>query len=133
MKITKSQSDKSEFNSVRSPSSTGWTQMTHMTKVSGSQSSLKSAVSLKESPSFTTSKKEVPLDSKEKYSEREIDVRSDKSDITEKASVLSSTTTNASSTRKDLLSSSPVPRPRNPKHSKTSRTILDGGIPQTEV
>lgn len=130
VKISKSQSD---FNSVRSPSSLGMTQMTQMTKVSSSQSSLKSAISLKESPTLP---KVVPI---EKYSEREVDVKSDKSD--KASTVSSSTATNSSSVRKDLLSSnSPVPQPRfvhKPPSSnssvKTSRTILESGVPQTEV
>lgn len=128
--VKKSQSD---FNSVRSPSSLGMTQMTQMTKVSSSQSSLKSAISLKESPTLP---KVVPI---EKYAEQEIDVKSDKSD---KASVLSSSTaTNSSIVKKDLLSNSPVPQPRfvhkppssNSSSVKTSRTIFDGNVPQTEV
>lgn len=124
-KFPKSHSD---LNSARSPSSLG---TTHTTKA-GSQSSLKSAISLKESPSFATSK-EIPYEKKEKYSEREIDVKSDLSEITDKGSILSSTTTNTSS-RRDYLTSSPVPRSRTPRSTKSSRTILDaGGIPQTEV
>lgn len=109
------------------------TQMTQVTKVSaGSQSSLRSAISLKESP---TLHKEIPVAKKDKYSEREVDVRSDKSD---KASVLSSsTTTNSSSVKKDLLNNSPVPHPRSihhkPPSSNHSRTIVESGIPQTEV
>lgn len=124
VKMTKSQSD---FNSIRSPSSLGMTQMTQVTKVSGSQSSLRSAISLKDSPS---SKDFSTLDKKEKYSEREIDVKSEKSDPTDKASVISSST---STTKKEYSSSSPVPRTRQPRNAKSSRTILDGGIPQTEV
>jgi hypothetical protein len=124
-KFKKSQSD---LNSMRSPSSLGTTQMT---KVSGSQSSLKSAISMKESPSFPNSK-EIPY-KKEKFSEREIDVKSDRSELTEKGSIVSSTTTNTSSKR-DFLTSSPVARPRTPRSTKSSRTVLDaGGIPQTEV
>lgn len=123
--VKKSQSD---FNSVRSPSSIG---MTQVTKVSGSQSSLRSAISLKESPTLP---KEYPTPKKEKFQEREVDVRSDKSD---KASVLSSSTaTNSSSVKKDLLNNSPVPHPRSvhkPPSSTSSRTILESGIPQTEV
>jgi hypothetical protein len=114
----------SDFNSVRSPSSLG---MTQMTKLSNSQSSLKSAISMKESPSFPNAKS-IAKDANHRYNE--IDVKSDKSD---KASVVSSSThTNASSVRRDM-SSSPVPRSRTPKSSKSSRTILDGGVPQTEV
>lgn len=121
-KFPKSHSD---MNSMRSPSSLGTTQMT---KVSGSQSSLKSAISLKESPSYPNAR-EIPH-KKEKFSEREIDVKSDKS---EKGSIVSSTTTNTSS-KKDFLTSSPVARSRTPRNTKTSRTVLDaGGIPQTEV
>lgn len=123
VKISKSQSD---FNSVRSPSSLGMTQMTQVTKVSGSQSSLRSAISMKESPS---SKDFSTYEKKEKYSEREVDVKSDKSEPTDKASVISSST----STKKEFLSSSPVPRTRTPRNAKTSRTIMDGGFPQTEV
>lgn len=119
----------SDLNSMRSPSSLGNTQTT---RVGGSQSSLKSAISLKESPSFATAK-DISFDKKEKYNEREVDVKSDKSELTDKGSIMSSTTTNASS-RRDFLTSSPVPRPRTPKSTKSSRTILDaGGIPQTEV
>jgi hypothetical protein len=122
------QKSHSDMNSVRSPSSVGTTQMT---KVSGSQSSLKSAISLKESPSFPTAK-EIPY-KKEKFAERDIDVRSDRSEFTDKGSILSSTTTNTSS-KKDFLTSSPVARPRTPRSTKSSRTVLDaGGIPQTEV
>lgn len=118
-KFPKSHSD---MNSIRSPSSLGQTQTT---RVGGSQSSLKSAISLKESPSFVNAK------DKEKYNEREVDVKSDRSELTDKgSSILSSTTTNTSS-RRDFLTSSPVAKPRS---SKSSRTILDaGGIPQTEV
>lgn len=124
VKLQKSHSD---FNSVRSPSSLG---MTQTTKV-GSQSSLKSAISLKESPSFSSAK-EAPYEKKQKYAEREIDVKSDRSEITDKGSIISSTTTQSS--KRDFLTSSPVPRPRTPKSTKSSRTILDaGGIPQTEV
>lgn len=125
-KHPKSQSD---LSSVRSPSSLG---MTHTTKL-GSQSSLKSAISLKESPSFPAVK-EIPEEKKEKYQEREVDVRSDKSEFTDKGSVFSSTTTNNSSARHDFLTSSPVPRARTPRSTKSSRTIVDaGGVPQTEV
>lgn len=125
-KFKKSQSD---MNSVRSPSSLGNNTLT--TKV-GSQSSLKSGISLKESPSNPTSK-EIPYEKKEKYSEREVDVRSDRSEYTDKGSILSSSNTNTSS-KMDFLTSSPVPRARTPKSTKSSRTILDaGGIPQTEV
>lgn len=124
--MTKSQSD---FNSVRSPSSLGMT--TQMTKVSGSQSSLRSAISMKESPTTT---REMSMERKEKYVERDIDVKSDKSSvITDKASVVSSTSTSASTAHKDFLTSSPTPYPRSSKHTKASRTILDNGIPQTEV
>jgi len=126
-KFPKSHSD---MNSIRSPSSLGTTQTTK----AGSQSSLKSAISLKESPSFSASK-EVPR--AERYAEREIsDVRSEKSDVFDNRSLLSSSTTNASSSggRRDYLTSSPVARPRTPKSTKSSRTILDGsGVPQTEV
>lgn len=123
-KFPKSQSD---VNSVRSPSSLGTTQMT---KVSGSQSSLKSAISLKESPSFPSAK-EIPR-KKDKFSEREIDVKSDRSEFTEKGSVVSSSTT--ASSKRDFLTSSPVSRSRTPRNTKASRTVLDsGGIPQTEV
>lgn len=123
------QKSHSDAHSVRSPSSVGTTMMT---KVSGSQSSLKSAISLKESPSFPSAK-EIPY-KKEKFSERDIDVKSDKSDVkSDKGSILSSTATTASSKR-DFLTSSPVARPRTPRSTKTSRTVLDaGGIPQTEV
>lgn len=131
-RFPKSQSD---LNSIRSPSSLG---MTQTTKVGGSQSSLKSAISLKESPSFPKVK-EIPYEKKEKYNEREIDVKSDKSsksdksEFTEKGSSILSSTTNASS-KLDFLTSSPIARPRTPKSTKSSRTILDsGGIPQTEV
>lgn len=124
-KFPKSHSD---LNSVRSPSSLATTQTTKV----GSQSSLKSAISLKESPSFPTTK-EIPFQKMEKYSEREIDVKSESSELTAKDSFMSSTTTNSSSKR-DFLTSSPVARPRTPKSTKSSRTILDaGGIPQTEV
>lgn len=107
------------------------TQMTQMTKVSDSQSSLRSAISMKESQST----KDFPtIEKKGKYSEREIDVKSDKSDPTDKSSVISSSTTNTSTAKKDFLTSSPVPQPRQPRNAtKSSRTILDGGIPQTEV
>lgn len=105
------------------------TQMTNTTKVSGSQSSLKSAISLKESAS---TKDFRTLDKKDKYSEREIDVKSDKSEPTDKASVIS-TSTSSSTIKKDYITSSPVPQARNPRNIKSSRTILDGGIPQTEV
>lgn len=126
-KFPKSHSD---LNSVRSPSSLGWTQTT---RVEGSQSSLKSAISLKESPSNPKAR-EIPSEKKEKYAEREVDVRSDKSELTDKGSLLSSTTTNTSSMKRDFLTSSPLPRPRTPKSTKSSRTVLDaGGIPQTEV
>lgn len=122
----KYQKSHSDLNSMRSPSSLGNTQTTKV----GSQSSLKSAISLKESPSFPSAK-EVPY-KKEKFSEREIDVKSDKSELTDKGSILSSTTTTSS--KRDFLTSSPVARPRTPRSTKSSRTILDaGGIPQTEV
>jgi hypothetical protein len=126
VKISKSHSDFN--NSVRSPSSMG---MTQMTKISGSQSSLRSAISMKESPSLPTAR-EIPLEKKERYAEREIDVKSDKSssELTDKGSVLSSSTiTNASTAKRDYLTSSPVARPRG---SKSNRTIIDG-VPQTEV
>lgn len=129
---TKFPKSNSDLNSIRSPSSLGLTQTT---KVGGSQSSLKSAISLKESPSFPTTK-EIPYEKKEKYNEREVDVKSDKSELTDKGSILSSTTTNTSSksSRRDFLTSSPVPRPRTAQSNKSSRTVLDaGGIPQTEV
>lgn len=123
----KFQKSHSDFNSVRSPSSLATTQTTKV----GSQSSLKSAISLKESPSFPSAK-EVPYEKKQKYAEREVDVKSDRSETTDKGSIISSTTTQSS--RRDFLTSSPVPRPRTPKSTKSSRTILDaGGIPQTEV
>lgn len=105
------------------------TQMTQVTKVSGSQSSLRSAISLKESPTLSTAKG-VPVEKKEKYQEREVDVKSDKSD--KMSTISSSASTNASSVKKDLLTNSPVPHPRS-VHKATSRTILESGIPQTEV
>lgn len=124
----KYQKSHSDLSSVRSPSSLG---MTHTTKL-GSQSSLKSAISMKESPSLPAVK-EIPPEKKEKYQEREVDVRSDKSEVTDKSSIFSSTTTNNSS-KHDFLTSSPVPRARTPRSTKSSRTILDaGGVPQTEV
>lgn len=107
----------SDAASIRSPSSLAMTQTTKL----GSQSSLKSAISLKESPVKEPKRfmKEI---------EREIDV---KSDTTEKESIMSSTT---SSSKRDFLTNSPVARPRTPRSTKSSRTILDaGGIPQTEV
>lgn len=104
------------------------TQMTQMTKVSGSQSSLRSAISLKESPTISTAKG-IPIEKKEKYQEREVDVKSDKFD--KMSTISSSTSTNTSSMKKDLLTSSPVPHPRSVH--KSSRTILESGIPQTEV
>lgn len=126
-KFPKSHSD---LNSIRSPSSVG---MTQTTRIEGSQSSLKSAISLKESPSYPKAK-EIPYERKEKYAEREVDVRSDKSELTDKGSILSSTTTNTSSMKRDFLTSSPIARPRTPRSTKSSRTVLDaGGIPQTEV
>lgn len=135
-KFPKSHSD---LNSIRSPSSLGLTQTT---KVGGSQSSLKSAISLKESPSLPSTKEipyeKNPYEKKEKFNEREVDVKSDKSELTDKGSILSSTTTNTSSksSRRDFLTSSPVPRPRTAQSNKSSasRTVLDaGGVPQTEV
>jgi hypothetical protein len=125
VKISKSHSD---FNSVRSPSSLGMTQMTQVTKVSGSQSSLKSAISLKESPS---QHKELTLEKKVKQIDRDVDLKSDKS-TSDKASIVSSSiATNSSSIKKDLLTSSPVPQPRSVQNR--SRTTLESGIPQTEV
>lgn len=124
--VKKSQSD---LNSIRSPSSVGMTQMTNTTKVSGSQSSLKSAISMKESSS---SKDFRTLEKKDKYLEREVDVKSDKSEPTDKASVIS-TSTSSSTIKKDFITSSPVPQARKPRNINSSRTILDGGIPQTEV
>jgi hypothetical protein len=116
----------SDVASIRSPSSLGMTQTTRL----GSQSSLKSAISLKESPTKEHKRfKHVPV-------EREIDIKSDKSEkseFTEKGSIISSSNTTNSS-KHDFLSSSPVPRSRTPRSTKSSRTILDaGGIPQTEV
>lgn len=116
----------SDNASIRSPSSLGMTQTTRL----GSQSSLKSAISLKESPTKDHKRlKHVPI-------EREIDFKSDKSEkseFTEKGSIISSSNTTNSS-KHEFLSSSPVPRSRTPRSTKSSRTILDaGGIPQTEV
>ena len=121
-KLQKSHSD---FNSVRSPSSLATTQTTK----AGSQSSLKSAISMKESPSFPAAK-EIIYEKKIKYAEREVDVKSDQSEITDKGSIISSTTT---SSKRDFLTSSPVPRSRTPRSTKSSTTILEGGVPQTEV
>lgn len=107
----------SDAASVRSPSSLA---MTTTTKL-GSQSSLKSAISLKESP--VKESRRFPREI-----EREIDV---KSDTTEKESIMTST---SGSSKREFLSSSPVQRPRTPRSTKSSRTVLDaGGIPQTEV
>lgn len=107
----------SDVASLRSPSSLAMTQTTKL----GSQSSLKSAISLKESPVKEQRKfmKEI---------EKDIDI---KSDTTEKESIVSSTT---ASSKRDFLTSSPVGRSRTPRSTKSSRTVLDaGGIPQTEV
>lgn len=131
-KYPKAQTDTS---SIRSPSSLG---MTQTTKVGGSQSSLRSAISLKETPTLPASSPTPKEAYREnlRYAEREIDARSDKSD---NKSLLSSAT--SSSTKRDFATSSPLEkRPttpvgfKNKNHVKSSRTqLIDGNIPQTEV
>lgn len=114
-KLPRSQMD---LNVARSPSA-----LTQTTKVGGSQSSIKSMISLKESPSFPAAK-DV------KKSEKEIENKfdSNRSDVTEKSSIFSS---NTASSMDDYFRKSPVSRPRT---NKSSHTVLDaGGIPQTEV
>lgn len=127
-KLPKSQTDSS---SIRSPSSLG---MTQTTKIGGSQSSLRSAISLKETlPASSPTHKEAYRENM-KYAEREIDARSDKSD---NKSLLSTST----STKRDFATSSPLEkRPttpigyKNKNNVKNSRThLIDGQIPQTEV
>lgn len=129
-KFLKSDSD---LNSIRSPSSLAG--MTQITKIE-SQSSLRSAVapSLKESSSFPN-EKEVPYEKSQKYAEREIDIKSDRSDKSDNRSLMSSATTNTSSLKRDFLTSSPVQRTPTPttRSTKSIRTVLDAGIPQTEV
>jgi hypothetical protein len=129
-----------DTSSIRSPSSLG---MTQTTKVGGSQSSLRSAISMKEKDTSTISPTSpTPKEAfrePNKFTEREIDVRSDKSD--NRSLLSSATSSSVPNSKKDFTTSSPLEkRPTTPvgfknKNSvKNSRThLIDGQIPQTEV
>lgn len=133
-KLTKSQQD---TQSLRSPSSLG---MTHTTRTTtGSQNSLRSAISLKDTAITPTStiKDSTSFDKSLKYSERSVDTNpkgsSGKYDDSRNllTTYAKSRDTINSSSMDHKPSSTPVPSSR--KNAKTNRTHLIEGIPQTEV
>lgn len=123
-KPPKSQQD---MSSMRSPSSLT---MTHTTRT-GSQSSLRSGISLKESLAATTpTSKETTFDKSLKYSERSVDTNPrGKYDDSRNLLQTYEKSNNAINIEKPSLT--PVPSTR--KSIKSSKTHLIEGIPQTEV
>lgn len=129
---------KSDASSMRSPSSLG---MTHTTKV-GSQSSLRSAISLKEQKSITPPMSKNSFDKNVKYSERSIDEKYTPSDNKSLLSSGTATSTILSAEKRDFMTSSPIDRrPTTPISYKNKSTAkitksqfsADNSIPQTEV
>ena len=124
---------KSDASSIRSPSSLG---MTHTTKV-GSQSSLRSAISLKEQKSITPPMSKNTFDKNLKYSERSIDEKPDRYTPSDNKSLLSSgtaTSTIMSAEKRDFMTSSPISY-KNKSTAKITKSQFsaDNSIPQTEV
>lgn len=108
--------------------------MTQTTKT-GSQNSLRSAISLKDTAISPTSKDSSTFEKNLKYSERSVDTNPKGSKYDDSKNLLN----NYDKSREALSSSSldrkqgstPVPSTR--KSLKTSKTHLIEGIPQTEV
>ncbi|XP_037047980.1 cholinesterase isoform X2 [Bradysia coprophila] len=107
-KPTKSHQDS---HSIRSPSSLTMTQTTK----TGSQNSLRSAISLKDTAVSPTSKDSSTFEKNLKYSERSVDPNPNGSKYD------------------DNRQQGPTPVPSTRKSLKTSKTHLIEGIPQTEV
>lgn len=133
---------KSDALSIRSPSSLGMTQTTKI----GSQSSLRSAISLKEQKSVTPPpSKGNNFDKNLKYSERNVNEKPDRYTPSDNKSLLSSgtaTSTIMSAENQDFMTSSPIDRrPTTPISYKNKSTAkitrsqfsADNSIPQTEV
>lgn len=126
-KQTKSHHDS---HSIRSPSSLTMTQTTK----TGSQNSLRSAISLKDTAVSPTSKESSTFEKNLKYSERSVDTNPNGSKYDDSKNLL-----NTYDKSKEAISGSidrkqgamPVPSAR--KSLKTSKTHLIEGIPQTEV
>lgn len=127
-----------DISSLRSPSSLAMTQTTK----SGSQSSLKSAISMKET-SMNPMGKESNFGKNIKYAEDAVDVET-KSNKYNNVNGGRSNIGNAEKNRsRDLLTSSPIessirsgsstPVPSSRSKNMNSRTHLIEGIPQTEV
>lgn len=127
-KQTKSQQD---AQSLRSPSSLTMTQTTK----TGSQNSLRSAISLKDTAISPTSKDSSTFEKNLKYSERSVDTNPKGSKYDDSKNLLN----NYDKSREALSSSSldrkqgSTPIPSTRKSLKTSKTHLIEGIPQTEV
>lgn len=137
-----------DATSIRSPSSLG---MTHTTakSFSGSQSSLRSAISMKESTNLSPiPRSESNFDRNIKYAERGVDTEINKNGKyprTDSRSALSDTKSREFSTSSPIepvqRSQQPTPQPASRGASRTgydrsnnaSRTNLIEGIPQTEV
>lgn len=127
-KQNKSQHDS---HSLRSPSSLTMTQTTK----TGSQNSLRSAISLKDTAISPTSKESSTFEKNLKYSERSVDTNPKGSKYDDSKNLLN----NYDKSREALGSGSidrkqgltPVPSTR--KSLKASKTHLIEGIPQTEV
>lgn len=116
---------------MRSPSSLTMTQTTK----TGSQNSLRSAISLKDTAISPTSKDSTTFEKNLKYSERSVDPNPKGSKFDDSKNLLN----NYDKSREALSTTSldrkqgstPVPSTR--KSLKTSKTHLIEGIPQTEV
>lgn len=123
-------------HSIRSPSSLAMT--TTQTTRSGSQNSLRSAISLKESAITTpTSKDSTAFDKSQKYSERSVVETNPKGKYDDSRNLLTTydksrdTISSVASSEPKTSTTTPVPSTR--KSLKSSRTHLIEGIPQTEV
>lgn len=132
---TKSQLDS---NSIRSPSSMG---MTHTTK-SGSQSSIKSVGSLKETVSVNPNPKSAQYNKNMKFAEKNLEANESKFDDSrnllgsykDKSKEYLSSTSPVSDVSTDVSKKSITPVPIARKTVKSSsKTHLVEGIPQTEV
>lgn len=124
-----------DTHSIRSPSSLAMT--TTQTTRSGSQNSLRSAISLKESVITTPSKDAAAFDKSQKYSERSVVETNPKGKYDDSRNLLTTydksrdTISSVASSEPKTSTTTPVPSTR--KSLKSSRTHLIEGIPQTEV
>lgn len=104
--------------------------MTQTTRT-GSQSSLRSGISLKESIAPTTpSSKDTTFDKSAKFSERSVDTNP-KGKYDDSRNLLQTYEKSSNSINVEKPSLTPVPSTR--KSLKSSKTHLIEGIPQTEV